>query len=79
MLDDDQQKALKKLTKQRDSVFAKFPLVFTLLGTLGVTITYYGLQHLINKVPLLANNPIIAVVIGVAILLFTGTLYKKLG
>ena len=72
------QKTLKQLTHQRDTVFNHFPFIFTLLTTFGVVATYNGLQRLIEKVPLLANNPIITLVSGLAILLFTGTLYKRL-
>ena len=73
-----QHDTLKLLTKKRDNAFRRFPLVFTLLGTFGVVSTFYGFQHLIDKVPILANNPIYTLVIGVVVLLFTGTLYKKL-
>lgn len=63
----------------RDTVFARFPLLFTLLGAFGVTLTFYGLDKLIQKVPLLANNPFVALLVGLAILIGTGKLYKKLG
>ncbi len=72
-------KALKKLTRQRNRVFARFPLLFILLGTFGVISTYYGLQHILEKIPVIANNPVIALATGLVILLFTGTLYKRLG
>jgi hypothetical protein len=71
--------ALEKLTRKRDSTFRRFPLVFTLLGTFGLVSTYYGFQHVIDKIPILANNPILSLATGLLILLFTGTLYKKLG
>ncbi len=71
--------ALKKLTKKRDTAFKRFPLVFTLLGTFGVVSTLYGVQHLFDKIPVLANNPLLSLGVGVLILLLSGTLYKKLG
>jgi hypothetical protein len=70
---------LSKLIEQRDSVFKRFPLLFTLLGTFGLVATFYGFQHIIQKIPLLANNPYITLGVGLAVLLLTGTLYKKLG
>ncbi len=74
-----QSKSIRKFQRQRNRVFARFPLIFILLGTFGVVATYYGLQHLLEKIPTIANNPIIALLFGLGILLFTGTLYKKLG
>ncbi len=72
-------KTFSQLVLQRNRVFARFPLIFLLLGTFGVVATYYGLQHILEKIPLLANDPYIALGAGVVILLLTGTLYKKLG
>jgi hypothetical protein len=74
-----QNNAIDQLTKQRDGVFARFPLVFTLLGTFGVTTTYYGFQHIIDKIPFFANDPYLTLVVGLTVLILTGTLYKKLG
>lgn len=74
-----QSKTIKKFERQRNRAVARFPLVFLLLGTFGVVTTYYGLQHLLAKIPLIANNPVIALLTGLSILVFTGTLYKKLG
>lgn len=70
---------LHKLIQQRNSAFKRFPLLFTLLGTFGVVATFYGFQHILEKIPVLANNPYITLVVGLVTLLFTGTLYKKLG
>ncbi len=67
-----------ELIRKRDTVFNRFPLLFTLLGTFGLVATLYGFQHLIDGIPLLANNPIISLAIGLSILILTGTLYKKL-
>lgn len=74
-----QKKTINKLTKQRDSVFKRFPLLFALLGTFGVVTTYYGFQHIIQQIPLFANNPYFTLVVGLSVLMLTGTLYKKLG
>lgn len=70
---------LHKLIQQRDSVFKRFPIIFTLLGTFGLVATFYGFQHIISSVPFLANNPYITLAVGLLVLLLTGTLYKKLG
>jgi hypothetical protein len=76
---DNHSDTLEGLTQKRDSAFKRYPLAFTLLGTFGLVSTLYGVQHLFNKVPFLVNNPVLALLVGVAILFLTGTLYKKLG
>jgi hypothetical protein len=70
---------IRKLIEQRDSVFKRFPLIFTLLGTFGLVATFYGFQHIIAQIPLLANDPYITLGSGLLVLILTGTLYKKLG
>jgi sterol desaturase/sphingolipid hydroxylase (fatty acid hydroxylase superfamily) len=66
------------LRKEKRDSFKRFPLVFTLLTAFGVVITYNGIHGLIEKVDWLNRNPAIPLVVGILILLFTGTLYKKL-
>lgn len=63
----------------RDHAFARFPLLFTLLATFGVVATFYGFQGILEKIPLLAEDPYISLIIGILILVLTGKLYKKLG
>lgn len=72
------QKVENKLAKRRDSVFDRFPLLFTMLGTFGVVATFYGFEGIINRMPQLADHPIILLLLGIGTLLVTGTLYKKL-
>lgn len=71
--------AIDEIVKQRDGVFAKFPLGFTLLGTFGVITTYYGFGHLLDKFPVFARDPLLTLVLGILILVLTGTIYKRLG
>jgi hypothetical protein len=68
-----------KLAQTREGVFAKFPLLFTLLGTFGLVATFYGFEGLIDKIDFLSNNPGILLGVGLSALIVTGTLYKKLG
>jgi len=69
---------VSKLASGRNSTFARFPLLFTLLGAFGVVATLYGFERLIDKIDLLADNPFILLASGVLILILTGSLYKKL-
>lgn len=66
------------LAKRRKAVFARFPLVFTLLGSFGLVATFYGFERLIDRIQLFSDYPIILLGTGVTILIFTGTLYRKL-
>lgn len=69
---------VNKLARTKDSAFARFPLLFTLLGTFGVVATFYGFEGIIDRISILADNPYILLCTGLLALVFTGTLYKKL-
>jgi hypothetical protein len=71
-------KVVSRLSNTRKNSFERFPLLFTLMAAFGLVATTDGFQRLITKTPFLANNPYITLVIGLIILLITGTLYKKL-
>jgi hypothetical protein len=73
-----QNEAVKEIIKRRNSVFARFPLLFTLLGAFGLVATNYGFTRIIDKMPLLANNPFITLAVGLMTLILIGALYKKL-
>ena len=66
------------LAKKQQAAFAKFPLVFTLLGAFGLVATLYGFERLIDEVAFLSDNPVVLLVTGLVILVFTGSLYKRL-
>lgn len=69
----------QKLAQTKQSVFERFPLVFTLLGAFGLVATFYGFEGIIDSIDILSNHPVLLLAIGVITLLFTGTLYKRLG
>jgi hypothetical protein len=68
----------KKLVKEKHHAFKRHPLLFALLVTFGTAITFNGIGRLITKVPFLYENPLVTILFGLLILLFTGTLYKNL-
>jgi len=70
---------INRFDKTRDGVFERFPLLFTLLGTFGLVATFYGFEGIIDNIDLLANQPLILLGVGIATLILSGTLYKKLG
>lgn len=67
------------LDQKRQTAIQRFPLLFTLLGAFGLVATFYGFEGIIDRIPVLYENPIILLTLGVATLGITGTLYKKLG
>jgi hypothetical protein len=63
----------------RKSIFRRFPILFSLLVTSGVTATFLGIEKLILKYQIFETSPELILLLGISILAFTGTLYKKLG
>lgn len=70
---------VSRIDKTRQAAFTKFPLVFTLLGAFGLVATFYGFEGIIDRIDVLANNPMILLCTGITTLIFTGSLYKRLG
>jgi uncharacterized integral membrane protein len=63
----------------RRSVFKRFPIVFTLLGTFGVGATFYGIERILASIVWLNERPWVILGIGLSVLALIGSLYKKLG
>lgn len=73
-----ERRAWGKFEEKKQAVFARFPLLFTLLGTFGLVATLYGFEGIIDRIDPLNENPVIMLGVGLATLAFTGTLYKVL-
>jgi len=56
----------------------RFPTLFLLLVAGGAVMVFYGFQRIFDEIPFLYNHPFIMFFLGIAILVFTGKLYKKL-
>jgi hypothetical protein len=78
-LKDKEAEVVHKLDEKRKTTLQRFPLLFTLMTTFGLVATFYGFEHLIDSIDVLANNPFILLFVGISTLALTGTLYKKLG
>jgi hypothetical protein len=74
----EEQKALQEIISRRDAALQRFRLLFTLTGSFGLVATFYGFEHMIDSIPVLADNPMILLATGVIILFATGKLYQKL-
>lgn len=67
-----------KVKNIRDSAFSRFPFLFVFLSTFGLVATLYGFEKLIDRIDYFQKYPEMVLVVGLVILLITGTLYKKL-
>jgi hypothetical protein len=63
----------------RRSVFRRYPVLFSGLVSIGAVSTFLGLERLILQFDILEKYPILILVFGMSLLLFTGKLYTKLG
>ena len=78
-VDKTEQTLEKTVAPVRKHFIKRFPIVFLMLVTLGFTATITGMEQLLLKVDLLQSHPSIVLIIGLGLLILTGTLYKKLG
>lgn len=69
----------QKINNEKEHAIERFPLLFTLLGSFGLVSVFYGFEGIIERIELFSDNPIILLIFGLLLLVFTGTLYKKLG
>ncbi|MFA7191928.1 MAG: hypothetical protein WC089_01335 [Candidatus Paceibacterota bacterium] len=67
-----------KAGKYTQPVFDRYPLLFMFLLTFGVTAIIEGMRFFLEDVHFFKEHPLVLLSIGILILLFTGTLYKKL-
>ena len=63
----------------RRNLFTRYPTIPIILTTFGVVAVLYSFERLIMEIAWLYDRPILILVIGLATLALTGTLYKKLG
>jgi hypothetical protein len=63
----------------RQGIIKRHPTFFLLLVTVGLVATMTGIEQILIQYELLGSNPWIILLIGLSLMLLTGTLYKKLG
>jgi len=69
----------EKIEKRGQSVFARYPMLFSLLGTFGLAMTLYGIEGVVEKIPFFSGRPFLILLVGIVLLVLTGSLYKRLG
>jgi len=62
----------------RNSTFARFPIIFSLLTTFGLVATLYGFEKVIDRIAFFNDYPEVLLLLGIITLAGTGSLYKKL-
>lgn len=67
-----------ELQPLRKSVIKRFPTLFLLAVTFGVALVFYSIEVLLSQSLFVQEYPHLALGIGLAILIVTGTLYRKL-
>jgi hypothetical protein len=60
------------------TVLARYPLTFSLLALFGVIAVGEGAKGVLAELGIFDGHPVTLLVVGLVILVFTGTLYKKL-
>jgi hypothetical protein len=82
LADEAAQGAVRQVDKivvpARNTLLTRFPVLFSLLVTTGAAAIILGIEQLILKYNIFTNHPELIFISGVAILAFTGRLYKKL-
>lgn len=63
----------------RESVLRRFPMLFLLAVTFGVTAVTTGMQQIMIQYQILESNPWLILLLGLTTLIVTGTIYNKLG
>lgn len=63
---------------RRRTVFGRYPFTFSFLATFGAVCIFYGIHAILDQIPLMHEQPLVPVAIGIVILLATGSLYKRL-
>lgn len=66
----------KTVEKNNRNAFKKYPLTFSFLSIVGFASVIYGIEHTLEKIPIAREYPWIVLIIGLVILITTGTIYK---
>jgi hypothetical protein len=61
----------------RKSLIKRFPIVFILMVTIGFVLTSFGTEMFLERSAFFSNNPLVAGMLGIMLLVITGAAYKK--
>ena len=77
-LEDLTAKMNQLFSEKGKNVFSRYPLLFALLIVFGVTMVTEGMKDMLAEVQFFHDKPFIMLLMGLLVLIITGTLYKKL-
>lgn len=72
---------LKRIDRQRKSVFARHPIIIGFASAFGVVCMFYGLEKILDSIPFFADSEYsgyLMFLTGTIILTITGSLFSKL-
>ena len=76
------EKILKEINdntgRKTRSSFKKYPITFALLITFSLVSILHGFELFFDKVPFIHNHPWILILVGLFLLIVTGSVYKSL-
>jgi hypothetical protein len=83
-MDNDPIKKVENITRQVNDymetrgkdVLSRYPILFSFLATFGIVSVIYGFERIIDEIPFLNNHPFFILILGIGILIFTGSLFK---
>ncbi len=58
--------------------FHRYPITFALLALFGLVILSEAIKQILKSIGIFNLNPLVTLLIGLTILILTGTVYKKL-
>ena len=68
----------KQIAPVRKSILKRFPTLFLLAVTFGVSLVLYSIEIILMQNRFVLEHPWLSLGIGVGVLTITGTLYRKL-
>lgn len=66
------------MAPRAQGIFRKYPITFGLLILLGFTALHEGIKGILKDFSLFENHPWYLIIVGLLVLIITGTIYKKL-
>jgi hypothetical protein len=67
----------RSMSPVRRSLMKRFPVSFLILVTLGFASVTFAVEEILHRHSLFTENPFLVLLVGLLILVITGTAYKK--
>jgi len=77
-MEDVAKSANEFMGNQTKGVLERYPVIFSLLIVFGIVAVMHGFESIIENVSFFHEHPGRILIIGLVVLIFTGSLYKKL-